>query len=108
LVTLSYLFSSDASKITCPRCLQALQNATESTQETAGPHETPSVPDTEALEKIAVLKAAIAKSGLTNSAYAREVLVRDPRSLRRWANGRTPIPRAVLNLIGWEDKTPSL
>ena len=43
---------------------------------------------------VALLKAAIDRSGLSNSAYARQVLVRDPRQLRRWLAGQ-PIPDAV-------------
>lgn len=41
-----------------------------------------------------LLRAAIDHSGLSNSAYARQVLVRDPRQLRRWLAGQ-PIPEAV-------------
>ena len=49
---------------------------------------------------IEALKQAIADSGLSSSAYAREILVRDPRSLRRWLAGHSPIPKAVLEYLG--------
>jgi hypothetical protein len=41
-----------------------------------------------------LLRAAIRNSGLTNSAFARDVLARDPRQVRRWLAGR-PLPDAV-------------
>ena len=49
--------------------------------------------------QIAELRAAIHRSGLSNSAYARDILIRDPRSLRRWLSGKNPIPRAVLDRL---------
>ncbi len=48
------------------------------------------------------LLAAIKASGLSRSEFARTVLVRDPRTLRRWLAG-APVPRAVINLL---TKTP--
>lgn len=42
-----------------------------------------------------LLRAAIKRSGLSNSAYAREVLVRDPRTIRRWLSGESIIPNHV-------------
>ena len=48
---------------------------------------------------IEVLKQAIADSGLSSSAYAREILVRDPRSLRRWLAGHSPIPQSVCQFL---------
>lgn len=45
------------------------------------------------------LRAAIAASGLSISEFARSVLVRDPRTLRRWLSGERPIPRHVLEKI---------
>ena len=98
VVTLTYLFSRDGRE-TCPQCKRAesVPNGT--------PHEAPEpmqvvFPDAvERERRIKRLRAAIAQTGLSNSAYAREVLVRDPRSLRRWLAGDAPIPRQVLKLL---------
>lgn len=54
-------------------------------------------------EAIAQLRAAIVASGLSVSAYARQVLIRDPRTVRRWLAGDSPIPQSVrdfLELVG--------
>lgn len=48
---------------------------------------------------IELLKAAIAATGLSHSAYARHVLTRDPRTCRRWLSGKTAIPKAVLAFL---------
>ncbi|HAM42009.1 MAG TPA: hypothetical protein DDX89_02285 [Candidatus Omnitrophica bacterium] len=50
-------------------------------------------------ETISLLRAAINRTGLSASAYARAVLIRDPRTVRRWLSGESPIPQAVLDLI---------
>ena len=50
-------------------------------------------------EAIALLRAAITRTGLSASEYARSVLIRDPRTVRRWLSGESPIPQAVLDLI---------
>jgi hypothetical protein len=50
-------------------------------------------------EQIALLRQAIQSSGLSASAYARDVLTRDPRTVRRWLAGDSPIPRAVLDKL---------
>ena len=50
-------------------------------------------------EAISLLRAAIDRTGLSASVYARAVLVRDPRTGRRWLSGESPIPQAVLDLI---------
>lgn len=42
------------------------------------------------------LREAVRASGLSRSRYAREVLVRDPRTLRRWLAGSSPIPASVI------------
>lgn len=54
---------------------------------------------------LARLKAAIDRSGLSNSAYARQVLVRDPRQLRRWLAGDSPIPDAVRDYLERSDSS---
>ena len=48
---------------------------------------------------IAQLRAAIDKSGLSASAYAREILIRSPRTVRRWLAGHSPIPEAVRDFL---------
>lgn len=48
---------------------------------------------------IQLLRDAIKKSGLSASAYATEVLVRDPRTIRRWLEGKFPIPPAVIDWL---------
>jgi len=53
-------------------------------------------------EAIALLRAAIAASGMGANAYAREVLVRDERTVRAWLAGEKPIPAAVLDKLSRE------
>ena len=48
---------------------------------------------------VAQLRALIERSGLSASAFAREVLVREPRTLRRWLAGDSPIPMVVVQWI---------
>jgi hypothetical protein len=50
------------------------------------------------------LRKAIRASGLSRSAFARTVLVRDPRTLRRWLAGTNPIPKAVTAQLGVLDR----
>jgi len=50
-------------------------------------------------ESIALLRAAIDRSGLSLGEYAREVLVRDTRTVARWVAGEKPIPAAVLAML---------
>lgn len=45
------------------------------------------------------LRAAIKASGLSATAYARQVLMRNPRTLRRWVAGTSPIPEAVREFL---------
>ena len=54
--------------------------------------------DTTRAAEIARLREAIRASGLSITEYARHVLVRDGRTLRRWLAGDRQIPRAVLDL----------
>lgn len=58
-------------------------------------HETVSIPDMTDAE---ILSAAIKKSGLSVRRFAREVLVRDPRTVWRWLAGDNPLPRTVREL----------
>jgi len=39
-----------------------------------------------------LIAAAIACSGLTSTQFAERVLARDPRTVRRWRDGSSPIP----------------
>ena len=48
------------------------------------------------------LAAAIRDSGLSASAYARQVLIREPRSLRRWLTGETKIPQQIIAFLNRE------
>lgn len=48
---------------------------------------------------LSLLQRAIAASGLSASRYAREVLIRDERTIRRWLTGESPIPQAVLDYL---------
>lgn len=50
-------------------------------------------------EEIALLRAAIDRSGLSVTAFARTVLVRDIRTVQRWLSGDRQIPKAVLDLL---------
>lgn len=45
------------------------------------------------------LRAAIAASGLSAVIYARTVLIRDPRTVRRWLAGDSPIPESVIQYL---------
>ena len=50
------------------------------------------------------LARVIAASGLSAVKYAREVLLRDPRTIRRWLAGDSPIPREVLAFLAKQAK----
>ena len=49
--------------------------------------------------EIARLRAAISTSGLSVNQYARTVLVRSPRTIRRWLAGDRGMPEAVLDYL---------
>jgi hypothetical protein len=42
-----------------------------------------------------LLREAIRQSGMSASRYARRVLIRNDRTVRRWLAGESPIPDAV-------------
>ena len=44
---------------------------------------------------LARLQALLKASPLSHSAYARGILLREPRTLRRWLSGESPIPKQV-------------
>lgn len=50
-------------------------------------------------EQVTLLRAAIARSGLSATKYAELVLIREPRTIRRWLAGTSPIPHAVLEML---------
>ena len=53
------------------------------------------------------LARVIAASGLSAARYAREVLVREPRTIRRWLAGDSPIPKEVLAFLA-KQSVPTL
>jgi hypothetical protein len=62
------------------------------------------MPDRTRTEQIRALRAAIARSGLSQRQFARDILTRDPRTVRRWLSGDSPIPQAVLAWLGKPSK----
>ncbi len=50
-----------------------------------------------------LLAAKIEASGLSARRFAREVLVRDERTIRRWLAGDSPIPEAVISFLNEKD-----
>ena len=55
-------------------------------------------PDIQA-QALARLRTAITASGLSVSLYARTVVIRDPRTVRRWLAGDSPIPQSVIDFL---------
>ena len=51
------------------------------------------------MKRRASFLAFVAAALLSASAFAREVLVREPRTLRRWLAGDSPIPMVVVQWI---------
>lgn len=56
-------------------------------------------------EELALLKRPIEEPGLSTRAFAMEVLLRDPRTVRRRLAGDSPIPQLVLDFL--EDPRPA-
>lgn len=46
-------------------------------------------------DPVALLRAAIDRSGLSARRFATEVMIRDERTIRRWLAGDSPIPKEV-------------
>ena len=46
-------------------------------------------------EEIELLEQRIEESGLKTGPFARDVLIREPRTVRRWLAGDSPIPNRV-------------
>jgi transcriptional regulator with XRE-family HTH domain len=51
----------------------------------------------------AQLRRAIRASGLSRAAFAKTVLLRSPRTLRRWLKGEYEIPPTVRNFLAIYD-----
>ncbi len=46
-------------------------------------------------EAVKLLQKRIEESGLKTSTFALDVLIREPRTIRRWLRGDSPIPNRV-------------
>ena len=46
-------------------------------------------------EAVALLRRRIEESGVSSTRFAVDVLWRDPRTVRRWLSGDSPIPKIV-------------
>lgn len=57
-------------------------------------------------EQIALLRSRIEASGLSIRRFAREVLLREPRTVQRWLAGDSPIPRMVLDWLESPEAAP--
>ena len=68
-------------------------------------HPDPSTPRQVAAR--ANLRAAIRASGMPAEQYAKRVLIRDDRLVRRWLDGSTAIPEAVIAFLDPEMGEPS-
>lgn len=53
---------------------------------------------------VTLLREAVRASGLSAEQYAQQILIRNPRTLRRWLAGTSPIPQAVIRYL--ERSTP--
>jgi hypothetical protein len=50
-------------------------------------------------DRVRLLARAIEQSGLTQRDFAIAVLVRDPRTVRRWLTGDRPMPTLVVHYL---------
>ncbi len=50
-------------------------------------------------EAVDLLRLRIEESGLSAGEFARDVLLRDERTVRRWTSSAGPIPRRVLEWL---------
>ena len=51
-------------------------------------------------EQADLLRSRIEASGLSARRFALEVLLREDRTIRRWLDGKSPIPKVVLAWLG--------
>lgn len=47
------------------------------------------------MNDVALLHEAIRRSGVSVAAFARDVMLRSPSTVRRWLQGTSPMPREV-------------
>lgn len=52
-----------------------------------------------------LLREAVRRSGLSAQSYARKILIREPRTLRRWLAGDSPIPHSVCDFLTTDKRT---
>lgn len=57
-------------------------------------------------EQVALLSRRITESGLTVSAFARNVMLREPRTVHRWLSGDSPIPARVRAWLASPEPAP--
>lgn len=57
-------------------------------------------------EAVARLREYVTESGLTAEAFARDVLLREPRTVRRWISGENPIPQLVVQWLANPKQRP--
>ncbi len=50
-------------------------------------------------EEVELLRRRLLESGLSSSRFAIERLIRQPRTVRRWLSGESPIPAVVLEWL---------
>jgi len=53
-----------------------------------------------------ILKIRIEESGLSATRFAREVMWRNERTVRRWLNGDNPIPEVVMARLTSPKRSP--
>lgn len=51
------------------------------------------------MSPVDLLRDAIKRSGLSARLFAKKMLMRDERTVRRWLAGDAPIPRAVIEWL---------
>ena len=50
-------------------------------------------------DEVALLRRRIEESGLSGRRFALEVVLREPRTVRRWVAGASPIPNVVVEWL---------
>lgn len=61
--------------------------------------------DTDREKGAEVVRAAIKASGLSATEWAKTVALREPRTVRRWVSGESPVPEVVIDWLR-EQKKP--
>lgn len=57
-------------------------------------------------EQVALLRSRIEASGLSVGRFAREVLLREPRTVQRWLAMENPIPQLVIEWLAAPTRPP--